>query len=47
MVVSASLPKRSGTITNGFQIAQDVPDDVWKAFEELVRAGYDRYLVDY
>lgn len=30
----------------GFQIAQDVPDDVWQAFEELVRAGYDRYLVD-
>lgn len=30
----------------GFQIAQEVPDDVWKAFEELVRAGYDRYLVD-
>ena len=30
----------------GFQIAQDVPDDVWQAFEELVRAGYDKYLVD-
>ncbi|MBM3809669.1 MAG: YdcF family protein [Acidimicrobiia bacterium] len=29
----------------GFQIAQDVPDDVWEAFEELVRAGYDRYLI--
>jgi uncharacterized SAM-binding protein YcdF (DUF218 family) len=30
----------------GFQIAQDVPDDVWQAYEELVRAGYDRYLVE-
>lgn len=30
----------------GFQIAQDIPDEVWQAFEELVRAGYDRYLVD-
>jgi uncharacterized SAM-binding protein YcdF (DUF218 family) len=30
----------------GFQIAQDVPEDVWQAFEELVRAGYDRFLVE-
>jgi hypothetical protein len=30
----------------GFQIAQDVPEEVWQAFEELVRAGYDRYLVE-
>jgi uncharacterized SAM-binding protein YcdF (DUF218 family) len=29
----------------GFQIAQDIPDDVWRAFEELVQAGYDRHLV--
>jgi uncharacterized SAM-binding protein YcdF (DUF218 family) len=29
----------------GFQIAQDIPDDVWEAFEELVAAGYTRYLV--
>ena len=29
----------------GYQIAQDIPDDVWAAFEELVHAGYDRYLV--
>lgn len=29
----------------GFQIPQDVPDDVWQAFEELVRAGYSKYLV--
>jgi hypothetical protein len=30
----------------GYQIAQDVPEDVWAAFEELVQAGYDRYLVE-
>jgi uncharacterized SAM-binding protein YcdF (DUF218 family) len=30
----------------GFQIAQDVPEEVWQAFEELVRAGYDRFLVE-
>jgi uncharacterized SAM-binding protein YcdF (DUF218 family) len=29
----------------GFQIPQDIPDDVWAAYEELVRAGYDKYLV--
>jgi uncharacterized SAM-binding protein YcdF (DUF218 family) len=29
----------------GFQIAQDIPDDVWDAFEELVRAGYDKHLI--
>jgi uncharacterized SAM-binding protein YcdF (DUF218 family) len=29
----------------GFQIPQDIPADVWAAFEELVGAGYDRHLV--
>ena len=29
----------------GFQIAQEIPADVWEAFEELVAAGYDRHLV--
>ena len=29
----------------GYQIAQEIPDEVWKAFEELVRAGYDKYLI--
>jgi len=29
----------------GFQIAQEIPDDVWAAFEELVRLGYNRHLV--
>ena len=29
----------------GFQIAQEIPDDVWGAFEGLVRAGYDKYLI--
>ena len=30
----------------GFQIRQEIPDDVWAAFEELVAAGYDRHLVE-
>ena len=25
----------------GFQIEQEIPDDVWAAYEELVRLGYD------
>ena len=31
--------------TNGYQIAQEIPDEVWQAFEELLQAGYVRYLV--
>ena len=30
----------------GFQIHQDVPDEIWTAYEELVKAGYDEHLVD-
>jgi len=29
----------------GFQIPQNIPDDVWDAYNELVRAGYDRHLM--
>ena len=29
----------------GFQIDQEIPEDVWRAYEELVRAGYDRHLL--
>jgi uncharacterized SAM-binding protein YcdF (DUF218 family) len=29
----------------GFQIAQEIPPDVWAAFEELVALGYDTHLV--
>jgi uncharacterized SAM-binding protein YcdF (DUF218 family) len=31
--------------SRGFQIDQDIPDDVWSAYEELVKAGYDRHLL--
>jgi uncharacterized SAM-binding protein YcdF (DUF218 family) len=30
----------------GFQIHQEIPHDVWSAYEELVKAGYDQRLVD-
>jgi uncharacterized SAM-binding protein YcdF (DUF218 family) len=29
----------------GFQIHQEIPEDVWSAYEELVRAGYDQHLI--
>jgi uncharacterized SAM-binding protein YcdF (DUF218 family) len=29
----------------GFQIPQEIPDDVWDAYEALVEAGYDRHLI--
>lgn len=29
----------------GFQIPQDIPEDVWQAYEQLVEAGYDRHLI--
>jgi uncharacterized SAM-binding protein YcdF (DUF218 family) len=29
----------------GFQIPQEIPDDVWSAYEELERAGYDQRLI--
>jgi uncharacterized SAM-binding protein YcdF (DUF218 family) len=30
----------------GYQIAQDIPGEVWEAFRELVALGYDRYLCE-
>jgi len=30
----------------GFQIHQDIPDEVWSAYERLVAAGYDKHLVE-
>ena len=30
----------------GFQIPQEVPHEVWSAYEELVNAGYHQRLVD-
>lgn len=29
----------------GFQIPQEMPSEVWSAYEELVAAGYDRHLI--
>ena len=29
----------------GFQIHQDIPNDVWAAFEQLAALGFDRFLI--
>jgi uncharacterized SAM-binding protein YcdF (DUF218 family) len=29
----------------GFQIPQEIPDEVWRAYEKLVAAGYDKHLI--
>jgi uncharacterized SAM-binding protein YcdF (DUF218 family) len=29
----------------GFQIRQEIPDEIWSAYEQLVKAGYDKHLV--
>jgi uncharacterized SAM-binding protein YcdF (DUF218 family) len=31
--------------SRGFQIEQEIPDDVWRAYEELVAAGFDTHLI--
>lgn len=30
----------------GYQIDQNIPDEVWRAYEELVRLGYDKHLIE-
>jgi hypothetical protein len=32
--------------TNASCTYQEIPDDVWRAYEELVKAGYDKYLLN-
>jgi uncharacterized SAM-binding protein YcdF (DUF218 family) len=29
----------------GFQIHQEIPEEVWSAYEELIRSGYDQRLI--
>ena len=29
----------------GFQIEQDIPNEVWQAYENLVTAGFDKHLM--
>jgi hypothetical protein len=29
----------------GFQIEQEIPGEVWAAYEQLVNAGFDKHLI--
>ena len=29
----------------GYQIEQEIPEDVWNAYQELAKRGYTRHLV--
>jgi len=31
----------------GFQIHQEIPDEIWSTYEELIAAGYNRHLIAY
>jgi uncharacterized SAM-binding protein YcdF (DUF218 family) len=44
-IMVGDLQRIRGYPAKGFQIHQDIPDDVWRAYEELVKAGYDKYLI--
>lgn len=30
---------------HGFQIEQDIPDDVWQTYEKLIKLGYNKHLI--
>jgi hypothetical protein len=30
----------------GFQVYQEIPEDVWDAYEQLVKLGYDEHLIE-
>ena len=42
---SVTCSGSSCTPARGFQIAQEIPDDVWAAYQALVDAGFDAHLV--
>ena len=29
----------------GFQVPQEIPDEVWAAWQELVDAGFDQFVI--
>lgn len=29
----------------GFQVYQEIPNDVWNAYEQLIAAGFDKHLM--
>jgi hypothetical protein len=29
----------------GFQIYQEIPEDIWESYEKLTKSGYDTHLI--
>lgn len=44
-VLAGDLQRIKEYPAKGFQIEQDIPDDVWEAYETLVSLGYTDYLI--
>jgi uncharacterized SAM-binding protein YcdF (DUF218 family) len=44
-IMVGDLQRISVYAERGFQIPQEIPADVWEAYRELVKAGYDRHLL--
>ena len=42
-ILVGNLGRMTTYVEKGFQIAQDIPDDVWSAYEELVRRGHTKH----
>lgn len=44
-IMAGDLQRIKEYPAKGFQIHQDIPDDVWLAFERLVELGFDGHLI--
>lgn len=44
-IMAGDLQRIKEYPAKGFQIHQDIPDDVWQAFERLVELGFDQHLI--
>lgn len=45
-VLVGDLQRMKVYAQKGWQIKQDIPDNVWNAYEELVSMGYDKYVIE-
>jgi len=43
-VLVGDIQRMKVFVEKGWQIEMDIPEEVWSAYEELVRRGYDKYL---
>ncbi len=44
-IMAGDLQRIKVYADTGFQIYQDIPDDIWKAYEQLVELGYNKQLI--